>query len=105
MQLLSGRTGPEEWRTKMRTNIAKGDNSSRSGQLLHCLNWAQSQIESGEETIVHIMRIRAGELHGRLIAEITEDGTRYIDAFEQGEISLSIDNHHLGPRMLPWLKS
>ena len=23
----------------------------------------------------------------------------------QGEISLSIDNHHLGPRILPWLKS
>jgi hypothetical protein len=89
----------------MRTNIAKGDNLSRSGQLLHCLNWAQSQIESGEKTIVHIMRIRAGESHGRLIAEITEDGTRYIDAFEQGEISLSIGKHHLGPRILPWLKS
>jgi hypothetical protein len=89
----------------VRTNVAKGDNSSRSGQLLHCLNWAQSQIESGEDTIVHIMRIRAGESHGRLIAEVTEDGTRYLDAFEQGEISLSIDNHNLGRRMLPWLKS
>jgi len=28
-----------------------------------------------------------------------------LDAFEQGEISLSIDNHNLGRRMLPWLKS
>ncbi len=27
-----------------------------------------------------------------------------LDAFEQGEISLSIANHHLGPRMLPWLQ-
>ena len=26
-----------------------------------------------------------------------------LEAFEQGEISLSIDNHHLGPRILPWL--
>ena len=27
-----------------------------------------------------------------------------LEAFEQGEINLSIDNHHLGPRMLPWLQ-
>ena len=87
MTLLSGRTGLEEWRIKVRTNVAKGDNSSRSGQLLHCLNWAQSQIESGEDTIVHIMRIRAGESYGRLIAEITEDGTRYIDSYNSVDAS------------------
>ena len=76
----------------MRTNIAKGDNSSRSGQLLHCLNWAQSQIESGEETIVHILRIRAGESHGRLIAEITEEGTRYIDGYNSVDASRILKN-------------
>ena len=76
----------------MRTNLAKGDNSSRSGQLLHCLNWAQSQIESGEDTIVHIMRIRAGESHGRLIAEITEDGTRYIDSYNSMDASRILKN-------------
>jgi len=85
--LLSGRTGVEEWRSKMRTNIAKGDNSSRSGQLLHCLNWAQCQIESGKETIVHIMRIRAGESRGRLIAEVTEDGTRYLEGHNSVDAS------------------
>ena len=26
-----------------------------------------------------------------------------LDAFEQGEISLSIDDHQFAPRMLPWL--
>ena len=26
-----------------------------------------------------------------------------LEAFEQGEINFSIDKHHLGPRMLPWL--
>ena len=92
MTLLSGRTGLEEWRIKVRTNVAKGDNSSRSGQLLHCLNWAQSQIESGEETIVHILRIRAGESHGRLIAEITEDGTRYIDSYNSVDASRILKN-------------
>ena len=92
MTLLSGRTGLEEWRIKVRTNVAKGDNSSRSGQLLHCLNWAQSQIESGEDTIVHIMRIRAGESHGRLIAEITEDGTRYIDSYNSVDASRILKN-------------
>ena len=92
MTLLSGRTGLEEWRIKVRTNLAKGDNSSRSGQLLHCLNWAQSQIESGEETIVHILRIRAGESHGRLIAEITEDGTRYIDSYNSVDASRILKN-------------
>ena len=92
MTLLSGRTGLEEWRIKVRTNVAKGDNSSRSGQLLHCLNWAQSQTESGEDTIVHIMRIRAGESHGRLIAEITEDGTRYIDSYNSVDASRILKN-------------
>ena len=92
MTLLSGRTGLEEWRIKVRTNVAKGDNASRSGQLLHCLNWAQSQIESGEESIVHIMRIRAGESRGRLIAEITEDGTRYIDGYSSVDASRILKN-------------
>jgi hypothetical protein len=64
---------------EMKMYVAKGAKHSTSGQLFYCLAWAQSEIEQDEEVIVHIMRVRVGETHGRLIAEVTEEGTRYLD--------------------------
>lgn len=73
----------------MRTFVALGENASSKGQLLSCLKWGQEQISATEQQLVRIFRFRMGEQSGRLVAEITVEGTRLIEGYTIASADLS----------------
>jgi hypothetical protein len=71
----------------MRTFIAVSKDASNQGQLLSCITWGQKQISDNNQDLVRILRFRMGEQSGRLVAEITDEGTRLIE----GHVIVSAD--------------
>lgn len=71
----------------MKTFVAMGEKSGKSGHLTECFQWAISKVESGDELLVHVMRCRAGESRGRILAEVSEDGVRYLDGYAVVEVN------------------
>lgn len=65
----------------MRTFVAVGEDASNQGQLLSCITWGQKQISDTNQHLVRIFRFRMGEQPGRLVAEITIEGTRLIEGY------------------------
>jgi len=58
--------------------IARTREKDYSGGIGACLSWAQNYIQSGKGESVQILKLRAGEKHGKVVGEITADGLRKI---------------------------
>ena len=58
----------------MKTYAALGEKTGQIGSLIHCVNWALASVEAGLEPVYQIVRCRAGEPEGKVIAEVHEDG-------------------------------
>ena len=58
----------------MKTYAALGEKTGQIGSLIHCVNWALASLEAGLEPVYQIVRCRAGEPEGKVIAQVHEDG-------------------------------
>ena len=58
----------------MKTYAALGEKTGQIGCFAHCVNWALRSVEAGLEPVYQIVRCRAGEPEGKVIAEVHEDG-------------------------------
>jgi len=77
----------------MRTFVAVGKGVSSQGQLLSCLVWAQKQISDEGQDLVRVFRFRMGERAGRLVAEIMDEGTRWIKGYTI--VPVGLKNFHV----------
>ena len=58
----------------MKTYAALGEKSGQLGSFTYCVNWALARVEAGLEPVYQIVRCRAGESEGKVIAQVQEDG-------------------------------
>ena len=58
----------------MKTYAALGEKTGQIGSFTHCVNWALASVEAGLEPVYQIVRCRAGEPEGKVIAQVHEDG-------------------------------
>ena len=58
----------------MKTYAALGEKSGQIGSFTQCVNWALGSIEAGLEPVYQIVRFRAGEPEGKVIAQVHEEG-------------------------------
>ena len=63
----------------MRCYFAMAGALAFSGGWLMCLNWGVERVKEDPPSVVKIILVRAGVRQGRVVAEITSDGMRYIE--------------------------
>ena len=63
----------------MKTYAALGEKSGQIGSFTHCVNWALRSVEAGLEPVYQIVKCRAGEPEGKVIAQVHEDGLDRLD--------------------------
>jgi len=63
----------------MKTYAALGEKTGQIGSFTHCVTWALRNVEAGLEPVYQIVRCRAGEPEGKVIAEAHEDGLDRLD--------------------------
>ena len=64
----------------MKTYAALGEKSGQIGSFTHCVKWALASVEAGLEPVYQIVRCRAGEPEGKVVAQVYEDGFEHLDA-------------------------
>ena len=72
----------------MKTYAALREKSGQIGSFTYCVNWALASVEAGLEPVYQIVRCRAGEPEGKVIAQVHEDG--FTPLSEPGRTLISI---------------
>ena len=62
----------------MRSFIAITRGASQAGAWPACVDWSRRQVATRPQAVAHIVAIRGGERHGRVVAEVTADGERLV---------------------------
>ena len=58
----------------MKTYAALGEKSGHIGSFSLCVAWALGSVEAGLEPVYQVVRCRAGEPEGKVIAQVHEEG-------------------------------
>ncbi len=78
----------------MKTYVGLSGRLSHMGGLYDCINWGIALVRSNHTRVVKIARLRKGEKIGRLIAEITSDGCRFLPMGREIKASQLIGGGH-----------
>lgn len=75
----------------MRTYIGLSGRRSHMGGLYSCIDWGNRLVRANHTRVVKIACLRKGEPFGRLIAEITIEGCRFLPRGRQIKASQLIN--------------
>lgn len=58
--------------------VAFARDGAYCGAWSSCMNWCRAQVAKDPRVVAHVLLARAGEKHGRVVAEVTSDGERRV---------------------------
>ena len=58
--------------------VAIASSASHQGAWPACIDWCRAQVAIDPRAVAQVLLCRAGEKHGRVVAEFTTDGERRV---------------------------
>ena len=78
----------------MHTYIGLSGRLKHMGALYDCIDWGVNHVRANHTRVVKIGKFRKGDTYGRLVAEITSDGCRFLPRGRRIKLSQLIGGKH-----------